>query len=420
MKSFQVGTLFALLFLSAFAISGTAYGDAVAPRIQIKSGIPTSDVTCNEDLIRLFNVQKDKVRCVKSSSVDLFVKRGWSIAPDLAPEVAEISDSIKKISVTKTESLGVKKSETAVYDYVFEVCAGSITLVAPEVIIKSDVQTKTIILADDIPRNSCYTTAAAINAVKADSIRSELAKQDDIVAKISSIKSEIDERTTQLEAEKKNFAQILTQQKTDGKQQKIDESNSKINTLRQAMNDLKDDLNRYYFILYGAPQKSSSIPKTSFAGSEVTGNSVKIISISNSPKTGAAYDVVLELCAGQNQISTPIVDLASDTKQSTLKLTTVASKSCYKTGAKIEAKTPDSITAKFKESTNTIASIENIIKDLDAKLDQKRVELKELTEKTDRPDAKKIRQLNNEITALRDEIVKAKSQYYQTLYNAYK
>lgn len=419
MKNLLVGILSIIMLVSVLAIS-EAQGAAISPKIQINSGIPISDVTCNEDLVRLFNVVKDKVRCVKSSSVDFFVKKGWSVAPDLAPNVAEISDSIKKISITKTESLGVKKSETAVYDYVFEVCAGSVTLVAPEVILKSDVQTKTITLADDVPKNSCYTTAAAINAVRVDSIKVELTKQDDIVAKISSIKSEIDDKTVQLEMEKKNFAQILVQQKTDDKQQKMDESTSKIISLRQAVNELKDDLNRYYFILYGASQKSSTLPKTSFSGSEISGNTVKVISVQNSPRTGATFDVVLELCAGQNQISTPIVDLTSDTKQSTLKLTTVPAKSCYKTGAKIEARIPESISAKFKDSTQTVVSLETTIKNLDDKLDQKRAELIDLTENVSKPDAKKIRQLNSEITALRDEIVKAKSQYYQTLYNAYK
>lgn len=413
-------------FLSAFVICSVfavheAYGTATSPILQIKSGIPLSDVVCNEDLVRLTHPTKETIRCVKASSVDFFVSQGWATAPDLAPQVPEISDTLKSISIIKSESIGVKKSTTAVYDYVFEVCAGSVTFVAPEVIIKSDVQTKTVTLANDIPKNSCLTTVTSITAVSSDSIKAELAKQDDIVAKISSIKSDIDAYAKQLDEEKINFAQILAQNKTADKQQKLDESITKINTLRQSANDLKDDLNRYYFILYGPqPSKSSALPKTSFTGSEISGDSVKIISITNNAKTSPAFDVALEVCAGEKSISAPIVELSSDTKKTILKLSAVTANSCYVTGAKIESNSADSITAKFTESTSAISSIETIIKNLEDNLSQKRTELSDLTQKATSPDAKQIRKLSNEITALRDDLVKAKSLYYNTLYNAYK
>lgn len=414
-----------IFLLSSFLISAVfvltnVYGDAMSPIQQIKAGILPSEIVCNNDLLRMTDSAKNRYACVRESSVDAFVKKGWQEVPGRPFQELETQDGIKTISTTKIESIGVKKSTTSVYDHVFEVCAGSVTLVAPEVLIKSDVETKTVQMSSDVPANSCLISTATIIAIESNSIKSELTNQDDIVSRISLVKAEIEGLTLQLESERQNFSTVLAEPSSDAKKQKMDESISKISQLRQTIAGLKDDLNRYYLVLYGAPKApAAQQTKTSFSGAEITGNSVKILSLTPA-RTEGTFDVVLEVCAGQTTISDPIIALSSDTKQRTLKLNKVIANSCYKTGAKIDATSQDSVSAKFAESASSIMSIEQLIKNMEGQINQKRAELADLTHNTTSPDPKKIHQITEEMTSLRAEIVTAKSMLYQSLYKAYK
>lgn len=394
-----------------------ARGDAIHPLVQIHMGIPPNEVVCNEDLVKLVDSEKTRVICVKESSVEIFAKGGWERLPDSEPSVTEIKDTIKTISITKAESIGVKKSSTSIYNYVFEVCAGSVTLVAPEIIIKTDLDTKTITLSQDIPANSCRMSSATVTAINSSSITASLTNQDDIVSKIASINDKITSLNQQLEAEKETLASILPEQSTDEKKAKIGESTTKITSLRQAINDLRDDIARYNLVLYGQKSKVD-LPKTSFTGSEISGNHVKIISALPS-KTKGVWDVVLEVCAGKESISDPIIKITTDTVDTTLKLTKITSNSCYKTGTKVGADSSSSISLKFSDVTFEIARLQGLIKDMEVKLATKRGELADLTN-TVNPDPKKIHKVTNEIISLREDIVRAKSSLYQSIYSAYK
>ena len=102
-----------------------------------------------------------------------------------------------------------------------------------------------------------------------------------------------------------------------------------------------------------------------------------------------------------------------------MKLTKIASNSCYKTGTKVEANSSSSISLKFSDVTFEIARLQGLIKDMEAKLTTKRGELADLTN-TINPDPKKIHKVTNEVISLREDIVRAKSSLYQNIYNAYK
>jgi low affinity Fe/Cu permease len=190
--------------------------------------------------------------------------------------------------------------------------------------------------------------------------------------------------------------------------------------MRQSISSLKDDLNRYYFVLYDVPKsKTIQQSKVSFTDSDIAKRSVKIISLTPA-RTEGVFDVVIEVCAGNNPISDPITSLSSDRKQSTLKLSKVIANTCYKTGAKMDATLQESITAIFVDSVSDTIALESTIKELVSKLGQTRTELTSLTQNTINPDPKRIHQLTEVITSLRADIVAAKSLYYQSLYKAYK
>lgn len=371
-------------------------------------------------MVKLIVPTQSRVICVIESSSATLIERGWITAADTEPSVAEIYDTVKTISVTKVTGIGVKKSTTAVYDYVFEVCAGGVTLAAPEVIVKSDMETKKIVLANDVVSNSCNREIISIIAIDQASIRAELAKQDDIVSKIASIKEEIDTLTQQIEVEKTSLAALLVQQNSDEKRQQLNEAIAKISTLRQSLTDLKDDINRYYYILYGgAQQKAQTLPKKSFTGTEITGDSVKIMSVTPT-RTEGKFDIVMEICAGSKTISDPVVEISSGDKQNTLKLNKVTANSCYKTGAKIEATDSQNIFVKFAEVVSETSTLKDILWTLETRLSQKRADLADLTQKSTNPDPQQIHQLTQEISSLREQVVTTKALLYQNLYKLYK
>lgn len=395
-----------------------AYGDAIHPLVQVHMGIPPNEVVCNEDLVKLVDSEKNRVICVKESSVEIFAKGGWERLSDSEPSVAEIKDTIKTISIIKTESIGVKKSSTSIYDYVFEVCAGSVTLVAPEILVRTDLDTKSITLSQNIPANSCRISYAVVTAVNAESIKATLTNQDDIVSKISSINDDLNSLNQKLETEKQTLASILLEQNNDEKKMKIGESTTKISSLRQTINDLRDDLARYNLVLHGQKIKTDLAPKTSFTGTKISENHVKVISALPS-KTKGIWDVVLEVCAGKESISDPIIKVTSDAGDSTLNLTKISANSCYKTGAKIKATSSSSVSLKFSDTTFEIIRLQELIKDMEEKLATKRNEIADLTNSAN-PDPKKIHIVTNEITSLREDIVRAKSSLYQNIYVAYR
>lgn len=407
-----------MLLAGSIFIITNAYGSALAPRHQMNVGIPVDEVVCNEDLVKLFDTAKSRAVCVKDSTADTLIQRGWKQAPITEPQAPELTNTVKTITVSKVEPVGVKKSTTAIYDYVFEVCAGPVTLIAQEVLVKSDIETKRIIMANDVQANSCLISATSVTAVDSSLIRSELIRQDDIISKASSIRAEIDDLTQQIDAEKMSFVAVLLEQDSAEKKEKIGDSIAKINQIRQAIADLKDDLNRYYFVLYGS-SKTTSPAKMSFSGSEISDDSVKIVSATPARTEGYSH-IVLEVCAGSSALSDPIVVISSDVKQNTLKLTKAIANSCYKTGARTEATSSDSISVKFADVVSTTSPLEDIITNLRAELLQKRAELLDLTQNTVNPDPNQIHQLTNDISLLREEMLKAKEALYQNLYKAYR
>lgn len=160
-------------------------------------------------------------------------------------------------------------------------------------------------------------------------------------------------------------------------------------------------------------------PSISFSGEQISENSIKIIS-STPARTQGTFDLVMELCAGEKSISDPMVTLSSDVAERTVKLNRINADSCYKTGAKIEAVAQDSIAIRFSQSTSTHIFLEETIKEMEERMNQKRAELTQMTQTGVAADPKEIHKIAEEMSALRAEILTAKAMLHQSLYKSYK
>ncbi|NIU01177.1 MAG: hypothetical protein GWN01_09690, partial [Nitrosopumilaceae archaeon] len=66
------------------------------------------------------------------------------------------------------------------YNFVFEACVKAQQVIAPEVYVKSDSESKTVTLAENIMPNSCVTSAVFIKASDPDSITAQLINKGEI------------------------------------------------------------------------------------------------------------------------------------------------------------------------------------------------------------------------------------------------
>jgi len=400
--------------------------DILPPKKQTSFGITADDVVCETGMFKVIKEKKGTVACVQAANVSKLVAKGWAKPVDqvklqeLLSKLSIPTGTVNKITVTPIKTdFGKQTPKVSVgsYDYVFEVCASTQTLFSPEVLIRSDSETKRYELVETISPSSCVLSVTMIKASSPDSITATLVSKGDVSNLVSSLQANVDYLTTQLQEAKKSFGK----ENTDAnKQQGI-----KIADLRKQLNDAKADLYRVYFTLY-SPEKSKFTPeKLSFLGNPITGETAQKISASKSLATPDSYDVVFEACAGEKQVRLPVIQISSDKQNITLKLgDKISPNTCQMSFAKIEATDPESITLKpagNADSSTKVADLEMKIDSLNKELTSEKGIVKVLVHDPNRPQDfnEQLATHVDKITSLREQIISAKAELNRILYLTY-
>ncbi len=425
---FTISIMTILLTVSITSINDNdAYADIFSPKQQAKLGISNDNIVCDTGKFKVIKEGKNSVACVNSDSVSKLVTKGWAQSVDqskLDEFISKIdisSGKIKEVLVTPIKSeFGKQISKVSVgsYDYVFEVCASSQDLVSPEVIIRSESDTKHFELAEKIAANNCIISAVIIKATSPDSISANLVSKGDVSEiillafdKVESLKQEL------LEAK-----QSLGKEKTGVNEKQ----GNKIADLRKQLNDARAELHRLYFILYASPTKSNvAIEKMSFSGTPIQGETATIISVSESVATPGTHDVVFEACAGKKQVRIPVIMISSDNQNVNVKLgDKIAPNTCQLTSAKITASDSESISIKAAgnaDSSSKASDLEAKIADLQKQLVAAKDKLKGLVHNPDRPDDfnEQLTSQVEKISKLRNDIISTKAELSKILYQTY-
>ena len=423
--SVVIALILSVIFV--ISISNPAFADIISPKKQINFGISAEDVVCETGMFKVIKEGKDSVACVKTSSVLKLVTKGWAKPVDegklndLVSKLAISKGAIKKILTipinTDFGKLSAKVS-AASYDFVFEVCASTQTLVSPEVLVRSESETKHYELVETIAPNTCVTSATIIKAANPDSITAALVSKGDVSQVVLYFVEKVDSLKKQLLDAKQSFGK----ENTDANKQQ----GNKIADIRKELNDAREDLHRLYFTLYTPSNIKPTTEKMSFSGTPILGETATKISVSKSVATPDSYDVVFEACAGERQVRIPIVMITSDKQNVNVKLgDKIAPNTCQMTSAKIGATDSESITVKVAGNADSSTKVEQLevkIADLTKQFTSEKELLKGLVHDPKRPADfnEQLTKKTEKISKLRDEIISAKGELSKLLYLSYR
>jgi len=416
--------ILSIVLVSAMVTPAAA--DLIPPKKQADLGISSDDIVCETGMFKVIKSSNDSVACVKPNSVSKLVSHGWAKAIDeskLNEFQSKLNISAGKINTLLVTPISTDfgkltpKVSVSGYDFVFEVCASTQDLVSPEVLVRSDSETKHYELVETIPQNTCVPSATVIKASNPDSISAVLISKGDVSQIILSAKAKVDSLRQQILDAKQSFGKENTDvNKKQG---------NKIAELRLQLNDAIADLHRMYFILYTPAKSKLTVDKMSFSGTPIQGETATKISVSPSVSTSGNFDVVFEACASDKQVRIPIIVIESDSQIVNVKLgDKIAPKTCQLTSAKIAATDPESISVKIAgnaDSSNKAVDLESKIADLNTQLISAKEKLKEMVHNPSRPDGfnEQLTSQIDKISKLRDEIISAKSELSKILYLTY-
>lgn len=445
-------TMLSLSVLMISSIPTDVFADVVSPKKQSALGINGEDIICKTNLVKVHRTNVDSVDCFSPSSAEKLIAMG--IAKEIPKDKLEAKKTLKQNSpigtitgldtVKKFGSEGKLSNDPRVieYIYVFDACAADKTIRAPEVLITSDSEAKTVKLAKKITANTCYSSSAIIKATNPSSISASFTNKGVISDKLQELEANVADLQQKLSVLKKNFSGLVKQDSSmldDDSKMMINDSTGEIVKLRAELNRAKGELNKYLFALHSPVQLKSSEfikQKLTFTGVPLEGVSVNALTITrqtlgntDSPDTTTGvklYNVVFEACSGNDVLRAPEVRIKSDNEEKVIRIAEkIIPNSCQMSAVKINAANTNSITLEIANRSDLSAKIVELEKQIESLIGEQstyQMELNKLVVQSDKPAdyEQKVSELSAKIIKLRDEIRNAKFQLYGSMYEVYK
>ncbi|HXV66458.1 MAG TPA: hypothetical protein VD731_04455 [Nitrosopumilaceae archaeon] len=164
------------------------------------------------------------------------------------------SSATTKFSFSGTPIEGAQATKLSVipqvsgegYNVVFEACAGTTAVRAPLITVKSDIESKDVVLANRISPNSCQLGTGQLKASNEDSIQVIFGNTEDFSKKVTDLENQITTWQADLATAKRSLAELV---KTAQKPANYEEQ---VNTLTQTIVDLRNSINNAKAALQGA------------------------------------------------------------------------------------------------------------------------------------------------------------------------
>ena len=157
----------------------------------------------------------------------------------------ENSPHVNKIETIKQYSdAGRLKTDALVssYNFVFEACAGIDSIEFPEVLIKSDTETKSVKLVGSIPSKSCQTSSTVLRAADPSTIDGTIVKSGEIATKIKDLELKIESLKTAIAANKQALGDLVKKNTDSQDSAKVSDLTAKIVMERDELNKAREEL----------------------------------------------------------------------------------------------------------------------------------------------------------------------------------
>ena len=436
MNTINLSLLLSLSTILIFTVSvSDSFADVISPKKQSLLNFSPDDIVCKEDLVKLFKSSNGNAACVGPSSAAKLVEFGWAfpLDDDMKSEIttkkSTPAGTIHSLKTLKQVGASGKLDSTPrinAYNYVFEACAEQKNIRAPEVVITTDSETKSIKLASMLKSGQCRTTSSVVKANDPQSISAVLLNKGGITKAINDMESNLNDLIMQLGQEKKLFAESA------GDSKKTSEITQRITDLKKQINTQRYELQKYNLFLFSDAKKPTPMPALkSLTGKTIDGLSSDIISITkqvSQPKESERitnYNVVFEACTGSQIVKIPIVTITSDQEFKDVEIAEkISPNSCQMSVGKIFAKDSQSIKVTISSKqyvSSKISEIETSITELQQELDLANKSLEKLlTSNLAEPDlSKEVTKTTNMISDLRSKILVKKSEIASIMLQAY-
>ncbi len=167
---------------------------------------------------------------------------------------AQTFPSVKKVVIAKIGSQGAiyeSQPRTIAYTYVFEACAGNTAIRAPEIVVTSDSEVRSVKLASDLSPNACIVSATKIKAANPDSIDAKLFTKETVTKMINNAEKRLANIKMML-AEKNAALQQLVKQPTNSDNTvKLVKITDEIVELRNQLKEARGEYYRLLFLIHG-------------------------------------------------------------------------------------------------------------------------------------------------------------------------
>ena len=172
----------------------------------------------------------------------------------LSSVYAQTSPSVKKVVIASMGGQGKiyeSVSRTIAYTYVFEACAGNQPIRAPEVVVTSDSEVRSVKLAVDLSPNACHVSATKIKAANPDTINAKLFTKDTVTKMVNNAELRLANVKAMLSEKNMKLQDAVKKPKTDANTLEIVKITEEVVELRKQLKDARAEYYRLLFLIHG-------------------------------------------------------------------------------------------------------------------------------------------------------------------------
>lgn len=171
--------------------------------------------------------------------------------PAAEAQTAPTVKTVKIAPVQAQEPIFKSQPRTISYVYVFEACAGDNPIRAPEIVVQSDSEVRSVKLAADLSPSACQVSSTILKAASTDTISGKLFTKstitkmvNDVEKRLANIKMLLSERNAELQT-------VIKQPDSTANTSKLVKLSQEIVELRKELKDARSEYYRLLFLIHG-------------------------------------------------------------------------------------------------------------------------------------------------------------------------